>query len=300
MGMKSVPRHAAGDADREGTTMGELTNSGSLPAGGPQAWAGSPVDGLFRALCALDEVEALALGGSRAGTHFDRASDYDVYLYCLGPIPEETRRAILSPYCSVMELGNHFWEYEDNCRLNDGIGIDLLYRDLDAFTAGLAEVVEQFQPRNGYTTCMWHNLLSCKVVYDRDGRLARAKERFSVPYPRQLRENILSRSWKLLHAAMPAYDAQLMKAVKRGDLVSVNHRTAGLLESYFDFLFALNGVTHPGEKRLVQLCRERCALLPARFEENLEQLFRDLYHAPERVAGDVDAILAELEKLYRP
>lgn len=257
-------------------------------------------DKLFEEFCALDEVEALALGGSRAGEHFDRHSDYDVYLYCRRPIPEETRRAILSRFCSVMEIGNHFWEYEDNCRLNNGVDIDLLYRDMDAFTAGVAEVVERFQPRNAYTTCMWHNLLTCKVIYDRDGRLTQAKERFSVPYPRQLKENILAHSWKLLHSAMPAYDAQLAKAAKRGDLVSINHRAAGFLETYFDFLFALNETTHPGEKRLIQLCRERCTLLPTDFEKNLERLFQDLYCSPEQVAGDVRSIILELEKIYHP
>jgi len=258
------------------------------------------INKLFEELCALDEVEALALGGSRAGDHFDQASDYDVYLYCRGLVPEETRRMILSRYCSIMEIGNHFWEYEDNCRLNNGIDIDILYRDLDDFTADIAAVVEQFQPRNAYTTCMWHNLLTCKVIYDQDGRLTHAKERFSVPYPNQLKENILAHSWKLLHTAMPAYDAQITKAVKRGDLVSVNHRTAGFLETYFDFLFALNGVTHPGEKRLIQLCQERCSLLPARFEENIDQLFRDLYHAPDQVAADVQSIILELEKVCQP
>lgn len=255
------------------------------------------VDQLFKELSALDEVEALALGGSRAGDRFDQASDYDVYLYCRGAVPEETRRMILSRYCSAMEIGNRFWEHEDNCRLNNGIDIDILYRDLDAFTDDVAEVVERYHARNAYTTCMWHNLLTCKVIYDRDGRLAQAKERFSIPYPRQLKENILARGWKLLHGAMPAYDAQLAKAVKRGDLVSVNHRTAGFLETYFDVLFALNEVTHPGEKRLVQLCRERCALLPAHFEENIDRLLRDLYHAPDQVAADVQAILLELEKI---
>ncbi|MEY8402128.1 DUF4037 domain-containing protein [Oscillospiraceae bacterium 44-34] len=252
---------------------------------------------LFCELCALEQVEALALGGSRAGEHFDAASDYDVYLYCTAPIPEAVRRDILSKYCGRMEIGNHFWEYEDNCVLNDGVDIDLLYRDLDELTAGVARVVEQFQPQNGYTTCMWHNLLTCKVLYDRDGRLTAARARFDVPYPPQLRQNIMENSWRLLHSALPAYEGQIKKALKRGDLVSVSHRTAAFLEAYFDFLFALNGVTHPGEKRLVQLCRERCKLLPRRFEENLERLFQDMFRDPAGTAADLEDILAELKIL---
>ncbi len=255
------------------------------------------IDRLFHALCSLEQVEALALGGSRAGEHFDEASDYDVYLYCTGPIPEDVRRELLSRYCEVMELGNHFWEYEDNCRLKNGTDLDLLYRNLEEFTAGVAQVVEQFQPGNGYTTCMWHNLLTCKVIYDKNGRLSAAKERFRVPYPPELKRNIMHRSWSLLHSALPAYETQLVKAVKRRDLVSVNHRAAAFLEAYFDFLFALNEQTHPGEKRLVQLCRERCGILPAHFEENLDRLFLDLFQAPDRVSEDVHAILVELQRL---
>ena len=109
---------------------------------------------LFAELCGLDEVEALALGGSRAGEDFDAASDYDVYVYCTGPVPLEKRREILSRYCDILELGNRFWEYEDNCRLKNKIEIDILYRDLDGFTQDVAQTVEQFQARNGYTTCM--------------------------------------------------------------------------------------------------------------------------------------------------
>lgn len=254
------------------------------------------VDSLFQQLCALDEVEALALGGSRAGDCFDESSDYDVYLYCTRPVPEERRRAVLSRFCCVMEIGNRFWEYEDNCRLNNGVDLDLLYRDLDEFAGGIADVVERFQSHNGYTTCMWHNLLTCKILYDRDGRLTQAQERFRVPYPPRLKENILSRDWQLLHTSIPAYEGQIAKAVKRGDLVSINHRTAAFLETYFDFLFALNEQTHPGEKRLVQLCRERCKILPNRFEENLDRLFRDLFDSPERISADLAAILYELER----
>ena len=255
------------------------------------------VDQLFQELAALSAVEAIALGGSRAGTDFDAASDYDVYLYCTGPIPESVRSQILSKYCRTMEIGNHFWEYEDNCTLNSGVDLDLLYRDLDAFCRDVASVVEEHQARNGYTTCMWHNLRTCKVLYDEAGRLTALKQRFDVPYPEQLRDNILDRSWKLLHEAMPAYALQIQKAVKRRDLVSVNHRTAAFLEAYFDFLFALNRQTHPGEKRLMQLAKAQCAVLPERFEENLNALFAHMFTKPDAVPEDLERILEALAKI---
>lgn len=110
---------------------------------------GCAVEELFHELSALPEVEAIALGGSRAGAVWDEGSDYDVYLYCDGQMAEGVRRDILSRYCSVMELGNSFWEYEDNCTLKNGIDIDILYRSLDAFTNDVASVVERCQPRNG-------------------------------------------------------------------------------------------------------------------------------------------------------
>ena len=259
--------------------------------------ADSEVHELFERMAALDQVEAIALGGSRAGEEYDEKSDYDVYLYCTGEIGEEKRRAILSGYCGRMEIGNRFWEYEDNCTLRSGVDIDLLYRDLDGFVKDVASVVEGCQARNGYTTCMWHNLRTCRVIYDRDGRLAAARERFEVPYPRLLKERIVERGWRLLRGAMPAYEGQIAKALGRGDLVSVNHRVSAFLETYFDVLFALNEQTHPGEKRLVRLCRQRCALLPDRFEENIQRLFSDLFTRSEAVMDDIGAILDELKKI---
>lgn len=255
------------------------------------------VEKLLKELAALPEVEAIALGGSRAGEIYDEKSDYDVYLYCTGDIKEEVRAQILSRYCSVMEIGNHFWEYEDNCTLNNGIDIDILYRNLEAFCNDVASVVEKHQPRNGYTTCMWHNLKTCKVIYDRNGNLAAAKERFAVPYPAQLKKNIIDRNMKLLHTAMPAYDGQIAKAVKRDDVISINHRTAAFMESYFDIIFALNELTHPGEKRLITYCKTNCEILPQNFEENLNQLFRDLFVNKGDIAKDVERIVEELEKV---
>lgn len=252
---------------------------------------------LIQELSLLPQIEAIALGGSRAGTNYDEKSDYDVYLYCTAPVPVETRRELLRKYCSYMEINNQFWETEDNCTLNNGIDIDVLYRNLDDFTADVAGVVEQYQARNGYTTCMWHNLLTCKILVDKEGRLAAAKERFDVPYPALLKNNIIQRNLKLLRGTLPAYDGQIRKAASRDDRVSVCHRTAAFMESYFDILWALNEKTHPGEKRLMSLCRQQCALLPDRFEENLDTLYAHLFTQPDTIAQDLQAIIDELTKI---
>lgn len=255
------------------------------------------VEALFRELAGLPQVEAIALGGSRAGEVYDEKSDYDIYLYCTSAVEEDARRSILEKYCSYMEIGNHFWECEDNCVLNNGIDIDILFRDLDDFAEGVAAVVERHQAYNGYTTCMWHNLNTCKIIYDRDGRLRAVKERFSVPYPKQLKANIISKNMKLIADAMPAYQLQIAKAVRRGDLVSISHRTAAFMESYFDIIWAMNELTHPGEKRLVFLCKKQCSLLPADFEENIDQLYTDLFTDLNRVNEDIAKIIFELKKV---
>lgn len=255
------------------------------------------IEGLFRDFSNLAQVEAIALGGSRAGEVFDEKSDYDIYLYCTGEVTEEEKRPILEKYCSYLELSNHFWELEDNCRLKNGIDMDILYRNLDDFVLDVASVVEQKNARNGYTTCMWHNLRTCKIVYDANGRLTEAKRRFSVPYPQELKRNIIDRNCKLLYAYMPAYSDQIRKAVKRNDLVSINHRTAAFMESYFDVIFALNEQTHPGEKRLIRLAKERCAILPNHFEENIQKLYSNLFINPEEAVAVLEEMIVELKQI---
>ena len=255
------------------------------------------IDQFFCELSTLPQVESIALGGSRAGTAFDEASDYDIYLYCTAPIPEQTRRKILGKFASYVEYGNHFWELEDNGTFKNGVDFDLLFRNLDDFTAGIVRVVEGFQPSNGYTTCMWHNLLTCKIIYDRKGRLSDAKARFDVPYPTQLKKNIIHQNLRLLYGNLPSYDGQILKAVNRGDTVSVCHRTAAFMESYFDIIWALNERTHPGEKRLVSLCEEKCPLLPHNFRRNIETLYQDLFSSPEKTQENLAKIIDELTNI---
>lgn len=238
------------------------------------------VDALFEELSRLPQVEAIALGGSRATGRNDAKSDYDVYIYLTGPVEETCRRTILSKYCRYMEIGNTFWELEDDVTLLDGIDMDIIYRNLEDFARGIASVVDDCTAWNGYTTCMWHNLITSRILFDRTGRLQKLQARYQIPYPQKLKENIISRNMNLLSGMLPSFDTQIQKAENRGDLVSVNHRVTEFLASYFDILFALNEMTHPGEKRMQDICTKECTILPQYFDSNLNRLFGDMFRNP--------------------
>ncbi len=232
---------------------------------------------LVEELARYDEVEAIALGGSRAGEFFDEQSDYDVYVYLTEPLAVDKRQAVLDKYCSYMEYGNQFWELEDDGVLKNGIEIEFIYRNLDDFRGEVEAVVLEHQAHNSYTTAMWHNLLHSKIIFDRKGRYAELQKDLALPFPKELKDNIVTRQLQLLETKMPAYPRQIKKALERGDWVALNHRVAEFLASYFDLIFAFNEQTHPGEKRMLTYAKKTCPHLPKDFESNLTALFDHLF-----------------------
>lgn len=254
---------------------------------------------LWSEFAILPEVEAIALGGSRADAGYDEKSDYDLYIYCSSIPYESTRKRILEKCCQYMEIGNSFWKLEDDCTLKDGTDIDVLYRNIGDFSQTVHSVVEEHVAYNGYTTCMWHNLLHCRILCDKSGELERLQNKYRIPYPDELRDNIIHKNLRLLTGNLPSYDAQIKKAFARKDMVSVNHRTAAFLESYFDIVFAMNKLTHPGEKRMVRYAKEQAEILPADFEENLDRLFENMFTDPDRTWQTLREIIDELEKTIR-
>ncbi len=250
---------------------------------------------LFEDLGALPQVEAIALGGSRATGRYDEKSDYDVYVYITDSIDENVRRNILDKYCGYMEIGNSFWELEDDVTLKDGIDMDIIYRDMQEFGNMVSSVVTDCVSWNGYTTCMWHNLITSKIVLDKHGKLKELQENYQIPYPKKLKENIISNNLKLLNGMLPSFDMQIKKAENRGDLVSVNHRVTEFLASYFDIIFALNEMTHPGEKRMQSICSAECKILPDHFDENLNRLFAGMFR--ESIYPVIQDMVEEIKKV---
>ena len=165
------------------------------------------------------------------------------------------------------------------------------------FEAGVSSVVDECTSWNGYTTCMWHNLITSKIVCDKNGNLKALQDKYKIPYPKKLRENIVSNNMKLLSGMLPSFDAQIKKAEKRRVLVSVNHRVTEFLASYFDILFALNEMTHPGEKRMQDICAKECKILPDNFEKNLERLFHGMFR--EYIAPVIEDMVNEIRKIIK-
>jgi predicted nucleotidyltransferase len=207
---------------------------------------------LVAALAALPEVEAVMLGGSRAAGCADARSDYDVYVYLSVPLALEQRRAALAPHLGDMEWDRRFWETEDDGELAKGTEIELIYRSQALIEAQLDTVLLQHAASTGYTTCLWANVAASLILFDRSGWGAALLARSRCPYPRPLAEAIVAKNFPLLAQARCAYAHQIAKALARDDALSVNHRVAALLASWFDIVFAVNERPHPGEKRLLE------------------------------------------------
>lgn len=239
---------------------------------------------LVNELSRLPEITAITLGGSRASGYQDENSDYDVYVYCEKPVSAVMREGILRKYCKYIELANTYWEEEDDCILNSGTIIELIYRNRKSFEEQLEATVINGNANNGYTTCMWCNLMTSIVLYEKDEIYSRLKERFSIPYPSVLKKNIINKNYQLLTGHIPSFDEQIIKAYKRKDMVSVNHRVTEYIASYFDLVFAANEILHPGEKRMLTIAQDHCRSLPKDFDdisnliENLSDEDKAMYY----------------------
>lgn len=254
------------------------------------------VQDIFNEYARFPQVRAMAIGGSRAVKRNDEFSDYDVYVYSTEPVPAEQRRVVLEKYCDNMALDHCYREHEDVCIMEDGIELNIIYCNLEEFLADVDRVVAKHNVLDGCTTGMWHNLMTGRIAYDKGGLLAAAKEKYRVPYPQELKNNIISHHMNLIKYGIPSFMSQIEKAMKRGDMVNINQSVSRFLASYFDILFALNEKLHPGEKRLVQVCIEECGILPARFELHIRLLLNSMFKDPATISV-VEVMVSELEKV---
>ena len=250
-------------------------------------------------LSVFPTVEAIALSGSQAARTIDKDSDIDLYVYGREPVPLVERQALVKELgASRADLNLSFWDLGDEWYdLQTGIEIDVMFWDPQWIEDQLKRVVIEHQPSMGYTTCFWHTILNSEILFDRRGWFADFQSRYRVPYPEPLRRAIISKNQAVLRGVIPSYLGQIKKALKRDDLVSVNHRVAGLFASYFDVLFALNRLTNPGEKKLVKLASRTCSILPENMEEQVKAVLQAAASEGKILVPRIEILLDNLDEV---
>jgi hypothetical protein len=255
---------------------------------------------LARLFSALPQVEAAALAGSQVSGSMDHISDIDLYVYTTELIPLTDRQALLtaSGGASRADMDLQFWDLGDEWfDAGTGIEVDVMYWDTAWITEQLDRVLVRHQAAMGYTTSFWHTIQNSKEIYDRHGWFGGLKEKAAQPYPEELRREIIRKNQPVLRSVIPSYLHQIEKAIQRGDLVSLNHRVAALLASYFDVLFALNRLPNPGEKRLLRIAAERCTRLPAGMREQVEDVLRASVSLEGDLTGKINRLVDNLDRL---
>lgn len=222
----------------------------------------------------FNNVYAIAVGGSTAAKTTDEISDIDIYIFVKSDIPISERNKIIKKYSSKYEIGgeyfgsgDEFWVDEINNQL------DVMYWNIDWFNQIVKNVWCKHFPSNGYSTAFLYTLNNFKIIYDTCNWLKDLQDMIKTPYPMELKRNIIMRNMMLMKdKPFASYYEQIKKAIKRNDIVSINHRIAAFLASYFDVLFAMNELLHPGEKRLITFAKNNCKNLPKNFENNINKL----------------------------
>lgn len=216
-------------------------------------------------------VRAIGIGGSRAAKSSDQTSDYDIYLFTEQEPSVDDRLELVRSVSSRYEVGSDYFGPGDEYFVDsENVEFDVMFFDAGWFEGLVRSVWLDGRASNGYTTAFLYTLSNIDIRFDPTGWLRGLRDLIGTPYPEKLRQNIIRRNMMLMKdKPFSSYIEQVAKAIDRGDLNSINHRTAAFFESYFDALFAANRLLHPGEKRLIAFALKNCRTLPSDFESDI-------------------------------
>ncbi len=222
----------------------------------------------------LETISAIALGGSQTGQMTDKHSDIDLYVYSDQPVALEFRKKIVEKLgAREANLGLTFWDEGDEwIHEESGIEVDLIYWNKKWIEGELINLLDKFGASIGYSTSFWHTIKNSHILFDRSGWFLKLQSRYNIAYPQELKKAIISKNYPILRDIIPSYYNQIKKAIARNDHVSINHRVAALLASYFDILFALNEIPNHGEKKIINFVLGNCSKIPKTMKKNVEEI----------------------------
>jgi predicted nucleotidyltransferase len=251
------------------------------------------------AFAGIAGVEAVAWCGSTAMQKADSLSDYDLYVYWRTPVALEVRKKIIASRSSEYQLDNTFWELEDEWLEPEGLRFNVMYRSCREAEEEIHRRLVQHLVSLGYTTAYCFTVSQGNILVDPNSWLADLQRQTRETYPRGLLQAILRMNRPVLGGGMQScYLKQIKAAIFRQDPVSLNHRVAAWLSSYFDILFAINGKFHPGEKRLL-IYAEELAHRPKSVLLDVQQLCALAGRLETPIAAHLEHMLERLDETLR-
>lgn len=237
----------------------------------------------------FNQVKAIAIGGSTSANTSDRSSDIDIYVFVESDIEVKLREELIKKYSSKYEVGGEYFGSGDEFFVDNlAKQFDVMYWNTNWFENIVENTWIKHYPQNGYTTAFLYTLINFNIIFDKNNWLKNLQNKINTPYPKKLKENIIKRNLMLMKdKPFASYYEQIEKALKRNDIVSVNHRISAFLASYFDIIFAVNELLHPGEKRLMQYAKNNCKILPKNFEQNLNELLKQSNKETLKILDDI-------------
>ncbi|MEI0559700.1 DUF4037 domain-containing protein [Brachyspira intermedia] len=257
------------------------------------------IDDYIKIMTKNNNIDSIVLSGSKTSLINDDMSDYDIYVYCKASAKSredmDSRKEFADKYASYYEIGNDYFEHGDEMILKEsGICLDFMYRDLSWIKEEMEYVWRGCNSKIGYTTAFLYNIKHSNILYDKEGKFKKFQDELNLEYPEKLKNNIIEKNFNVMYGKkIASFYEQLEKAVKRNDIVSINHRISSILSSYFDILFALNKELHVGEKKLIQYALKLCRKIPDNFEKDIKNIiFYD-----ENILEKVKILIENIQKI---
>lgn len=222
------------------------------------------------AAMAISGVVAVTLGGSLASGLADEHSDVDLHVYWREPLADDAARH--AALAAAADAGTAVatireWGLEDHLTAGGRL-VELVYVHLGDLRSLVERSYGEGLGDEGFATALLWSVAAGLLLRDPSGELHALRARLAA-YPEATRRRLLATMPGLLRA----YLGQLRKAQARGDVLFAQHRRYTIQMVYFNMLFALNRMYHPGEKRLL-LHGERCAIRPPGQAERWERVAR--------------------------
>lgn len=247
----------------------------------------------------LPDVEAIAVGGSIATGRATATSDIDIYIFPTSYLPPETRLSIGQEFSKDAEISDYWGPATVWVDPKTGIEVEALFFGVGWMEELVLQPLEQYQARMGFTTCFWHTIKISQVLYDRVGWLRRLKEKADQPYPEPLAQAIIDLNYPLLRDIYYSYRTQIASAIKRKDVYVMHKNVSAFLASYFDILFALNRMPHPGVKRMMDILEAECEIYPPDMRDHVTQLLKSSGSSMKKTVTTVDKLVDGLDLLLK-